>query len=143
MAKHHKQKASRRRRLFRRKTTMEVLDCSLNMVKRLEQAGKLRKIRLGTRDVFHDAEQVESLASLAPMLAPVVLPPDFLAYGQRIWTIVSGEQKPGKRPMDPAWARSLLAQCASADVPFFLLQMARKRKIPTDLNVREFPRPQC
>ena len=42
---------------------MEVLDCSLNMVKRLEAGGKLRKIRLGTRDVFHDANQVEALAS--------------------------------------------------------------------------------
>ena len=63
MNKHHKHKDARRRRLYRRKTTMEVLDCSLNMVKRLEADGRLRKIRLGTRDIFHDAEQVESLAS--------------------------------------------------------------------------------
>ena len=56
----HKHKGERR--LYRRRTTMEVLDCSLNMVKRLEAAGKLRKIKLGTRDIFHDADEVEVLA---------------------------------------------------------------------------------
>jgi protein gp37 len=32
--------------------------------------------------------------SVAPMLAPVVLPPDFLAHGRRAWAICSGEQGP-------------------------------------------------
>lgn len=51
------------RRLYRRRTTMEILDCPLSMVKRLENAGKLRKIRLGARDVYHDANEVDALAA--------------------------------------------------------------------------------
>src|SRR3954454_9118292 len=35
--------------------------------------------------------------SIAPMLAPVTLPPDFLALGSRGWVIVSGEQGPHHR----------------------------------------------
>ena len=55
--------AARGRRLFKRATTMLVLDCSLSMVKRLENSGRLKKIRLGGRDVYHPAEQVEKLAA--------------------------------------------------------------------------------
>jgi hypothetical protein len=53
----------RGRRLYRRRTTMELLDCSLAMVKRLENSGRLRKIRLGTRDIYHDADEVDALAA--------------------------------------------------------------------------------
>jgi len=77
--------------------------------------------------------------SLAPMLGPVRLPPDFLRHGQRVWAIVSGEQGPGARPMDPNWARAVRDQCAAAGVPFFLLQMAGRKPIPADLFVRQFP----
>ncbi len=41
---------------------MQILDCSLNMIKKLENARKLRKIRLGGRDVYHLVEEVEALA---------------------------------------------------------------------------------
>ena len=60
MNKPNKQKA--KRLPYRRRTTMEILDCSLQMVKRLETEGKLTKVRLGTRDVHHPAEEVEALA---------------------------------------------------------------------------------
>lgn len=50
------------RRLYRRATTAEILDCSLNMVKQLERVGTLTKVRLGTRDVFHPAHEVDALA---------------------------------------------------------------------------------
>jgi protein gp37 len=48
------------------------------------------------------------------------------------------------RPMHPEWARSLMAQCESAGVPFFMKQMSGRKKserksIPQDLYRREFP----
>jgi predicted site-specific integrase-resolvase len=60
MNKHHKHKAPRR--LYRRRHAAELLDTSITMLKRLEAAGKLRVIRLGGRDVYYPAEQVEALA---------------------------------------------------------------------------------
>jgi protein gp37 len=66
-------------------------------------------------------------------------------YGPKLdWVIVGGESGPGARPMHPAWARSLRAQCQAAGVPFFMKQMSGPRKttmppIPDDLMVREFP----
>ena len=38
--------------------------------------------------------------SIAPMLAPVTLPPDFLAYWERTWVICAGEQGPHERCRD-------------------------------------------
>lgn len=35
------------------------------------------------------------------------------------WVICGAETGPGKRPMDPNWARSLRDQCKAASVPFF------------------------
>lgn len=83
--------------------------------------------------------------SVAPMLAPVMLPTDFLAYGNQAWVICSGEQPCGgqaTRLMDPDWARALRDQCREADVPFFLLQMTGGRwaPIPADLFIRQFPK---
>jgi protein gp37 len=80
--------------------------------------------------------------SIAPMIGPVKLPPDFLALGQRTWVIVSGEQRvPGTRPrpMKRQWARDVHAQCRKAGIAFFLKQMAKGAPIPPDLKVRQFP----
>lgn len=55
-------KGKAQRRLYRRRHAAELLDTSITMLKRLEAAGKLRVIRLGGRDVFYQAEQVEALA---------------------------------------------------------------------------------
>jgi protein gp37 len=77
--------------------------------------------------------------SIAPMLAPVVLPAELLAYGERVWVICSGEQGRGARWMNPSWARALRDQCAASGVPFFLLQMGSGKPIPADLFVRQFP----
>ena len=38
------------------------------------------------------------------------------------WVIVGGESGHGARPMDPAWVRSIQAQCKRASVPFFFKQ---------------------
>jgi hypothetical protein len=51
------------RRLYRRKTTMEILDCSLNRIKALENSGILTKIRLGRRDIHHLSSEVDALAA--------------------------------------------------------------------------------
>jgi protein gp37 len=79
--------------------------------------------------------------SIAPMLEPVTLPPDFLALGASVWVIVSGEQGPHRlcRDMDPKWARAVRDQCAAAGIPFFCKQMARREPIPPHLYVRQFP----
>jgi protein gp37 len=80
--------------------------------------------------------------SIAPMLGPVTLPPDFLALRNRAWVIVNGEEKvPHERcrDMDPAWARALRDQCRAAGVPFFMKGMSHDRPIPPDLLIRQFP----
>jgi len=81
------------------------------------------------------------------------------------WVIIGGESGPGARPMDVAWARSLVSQCQSAAVACFVKQLgakpyempllydlnySRPMKLadrkggdmgewPEDLRVREFP----
>ena len=48
-----------------------------------------------------------TFVSISPMLGPVVLPPDFLSFGDRIWVICSAEQGVDAQPMDANWARGL------------------------------------
>jgi len=69
----------------------------------------------------------------------VRLPADFLAFGDRVWVIVSGETGRSSRYMAPDWARAVRDQCAAADVPFFFKQMTGKETIPDDLLIRQFP----
>ena len=80
--------------------------------------------------------------SIAPMLGPVTLRPDFLALGPRTWVIVNGEGEgvePERcRPMDPNWARALRDQCAEAGIPFFMRGMAKGAPRPPDLRIRQF-----
>lgn len=84
------------------------------------------------------------------------------------WIIVGGESGPGARRFDPAWARSVVAQCKAAAVPVFVKQMGsnvieaemhwpganhwtdhlnRKgddpEQWPEDLRVRECPQALC
>jgi len=63
------------------------------------------------------------------------------------WVIIGGESGPGARPMQIAWARSLVEQCKDAGVPVFVKQLGGrvdKRSDPAlwpeDLRVREYPR---
>lgn len=68
------------------------------------------------------------------------------------WVIVGGESGAGARPMDLAWARSLVEQCRDFGVPAFVKQLGahwgngddRKagnpERWPEDLRMREFPR---
>jgi len=61
------------------------------------------------------------------------------------WVIVGGESGPGARPMDLAWARSLIEQCRAARVPVFVKQDSgpkpgRQGRIPDNLWVKEYPK---
>jgi protein gp37 len=55
------------------------------------------------------------------------------------WAIVGGESGPRARPMDPEWACVLRDQCREEGVAFFMKQMERRKPIPADLMVREYP----
>lgn len=63
------------------------------------------------------------------------------------WVIVGGESGPGARPMDPAWAESLVVQCQAADISAFVKQMGSAwgshhhdiGTFPKALRVRAFP----
>jgi protein gp37 len=77
--------------------------------------------------------------SIEPMLAPVVLPPDFLAFGNQVQIIAGGESGTERRDTDQDWMRALRDQCLPAGVAYFTKQMTGKRKIPDDLMIRQFP----
>jgi protein gp37 len=81
--------------------------------------------------------------SIAPMIGPVKLPPDFLALRDRGWVIVAGEQGPHRhcRDMRTDWALVIRDQCVASNIAFFMKQMARKEPIPPDLLIRQFPSP--
>jgi protein gp37 len=69
------------------------------------------------------------------------------------WLIIGGESGPGARPLDPGWARDLIAACRHAGTAVFVKQLgtawarshglagqgARPDTWPADLRVREYP----
>jgi len=69
--------------------------------------------------------------SAEPLLGPIDCgnafdqPPDDSPYRPIDWVIVGGESGRGARPMDVAWARSIVEQCRGAVVPVFVKQMGR------------------
>jgi protein gp37 len=72
--------------------------------------------------------------SCEPMLGPIDI-----GDARPDWIICGGESGPQARMMDPAWARDLRDQCTARGIPFFMKQMTKKRPIPDDLLVREYP----
>lgn len=83
--------------------------------------------------------------SCEPLLGPINLrDSEFgifdLDWLQKIgWIIVGGESGPNARPMDLTWARSIHDQCKTAGVAFFGKQWDKKKPLPDDLMVRQFP----
>jgi protein gp37 len=77
--------------------------------------------------------------SIEPMIGAVVLPADFLAFGDRAQIIVGGESGPDRRETNPDWMRAVRDQCLAAGVPYFTKQMTGKHHIPEDLMIRQFP----
>jgi len=55
------------------------------------------------------------------------------------WVIVGGETGPRARPMDVAWARSLLDQSRRGAAAYFFKRIAKGVETPSDLAVRQFP----
>jgi len=64
------------------------------------------------------------------------------------WIIVGSESGPHARPMDLAWARSIVAQCREAGIACFVKQLPANNPrhvstnpadFPPDLRVRQFP----
>jgi protein gp37 len=70
------------------------------------------------------------------------------------WIVAGGESGPGARPCELEWLRSLLLQCALADIPYFCKQLGSDlgrqfgagpkggeiEAFPDDLRIRQFPR---
>ena len=73
--------------------------------------------------------------SIAPMLGPVTLPPDFLALADRGWVIVAGEQGPHKhcRDMQPNWARVIRDQCVASGIAVLREAAGEERADPAGL----------
>jgi protein gp37 len=87
--------------------------------------------------ILRDVPAVIRFISYEPALGPLVI-----GEARPDWIICGGESGAGDctRFMEPAWARSVRDECGCAGVAFFMKQMTRKRLIPADLLVRQFPR---
>jgi protein gp37 len=62
-----------------------------------------------------------------------IKPAEFTALPAPDWIIAGAESGAGRRPFDPAWARSVRDQCAAAGVAFFFKQdiiAGRKVELP-------------
>lgn len=77
--------------------------------------------------------------SCEPLLGSVHLPAQNTYWHPLDWVICGGESGGGARMMEEHWARRLRDQCAERGVAFFMKQMTRKKPIPADLLVRQFP----
>ena len=55
------------------------------------------------------------------------------------WLLCGGESGAGARYMEPEWARSIRDQCTAKGIAFFMKQMTKRRPIPEDLFIRQFP----
>jgi protein gp37 len=71
---------------------------------------------------------------------PLIGPLNRLPLAGIDWVIVGGESGPGARPMEGAWAESILAQCRRAGVPFFFKQWGGvwKKRTGRTLNRRTY-----
>jgi protein gp37 len=76
--------------------------------------------------------------SVAPLLEPLDLR-QWLGHGID-WIVVGGETgSKDARYMEPDWARDLRDQCHNGGATFFMKQMWKRKPIPSDLLVRQFP----
>lgn len=92
-------------------------------------AGKLAEAK-------HWSDTPFTFASVEPMLERMTIRADMPD-----WVICGGESGPGARDWDgfADAARSLRDKCAEEGKAFFMKQMPKKREIPADLMVRQFP----
>jgi protein gp37 len=82
--------------------------------------------------------------SAEPLLGPIELGGHLTRLPCLDWVICGGESGPGRRPMNPDWARALRDECAAADTAFFFKQHNKEpnddRRLDGELHER-FPEP--
>jgi protein gp37 len=136
--------------------TYQVLTKRADRMSQLLQA-KLRKAAKATHiwwgvsveNKVHGLPRVDLLRAARPAVAFLSIEPLLEELGTFDltgihWAIVGGESGPGARPVQPAWVRSIRAQCRAQKVPFFFKQWGGVRKSRTgrELDGRtydEFP----
>lgn len=81
--------------------------------------------------------------SYEPALGPLTL--DGWPNMQIDWLICGGESGPNRRPMEQAWADSIMSECKERGTAFFMKQMSAltpdkgKSLIPEHLRIHQFP----
>ena len=76
--------------------------------------------------------------SIEPQLDFISIPSDL--YKGIDWIIQGGESGHHKRPFNLDWAYSMKQDCKDLNIPFFFKQIDKIKEIPTDLQVRMFPK---
>lgn len=104
----------------------------------------LPKVNLLELSIAEANAIIDGAGEAVPCLNSLRLYPELAPFGfgksKLDWVIVGGESGGKARDNDfETNARSLLAQCTAAGVAFFGKQNVRKRPLPDDLLVREFP----
>lgn len=56
------------------------------------------------------------------------------------WVIQGGESGHSRRPFDLDWAYDMKEKCEKANVPYFFKQIDKVLPIPTDLQIKQFPK---
>lgn len=78
--------------------------------------------------------------SIEPQLDFISIPSDL--YKGIDWIIQGGESGHHKRPFNLDWAYSVKQDCKDLNIPYFFKQIDKVKEIPTDLQVRMFPKKQ-
>lgn len=103
-------------------------------------------VSVGRREFLHRIDDLRETPAACRMVSFEPLLEDLGTVDLRgiAWSVVGGES--GPRPMDPAWAESLLLQSRAAGSAYFQKQMGGVRDkrgeladFPEHLRVREFP----
>lgn len=102
---------------------------------KLKQAANAQHIWWGVsvENRTHGLPRIDLLRNACPSLAFLSIEPlleDLGAFDLSgiSWVIVGGESGHGARPIEPAWVRTIRAQCRRAKVPFFFKQWGGVRK---------------
>lgn len=86
--------------------------------------------------------------SFEPLLGPIegVRVFSWVRWQTRRWAVVGCESGPGRRPMDPLWARDIAQECQAQQVPVYVKQVEVAGRVSHDpaqwpkvLRVRQTP----
>lgn len=80
------------------------------------------------KSFVHTCPAAVHWASLEPLLGPIEL--GSTGEFHLDWCVIGGEAGRGSRPMDIAWARSLIEQCRQAGIPVFTKQLGGNHFAP-------------